>query len=383
MANVLVEGWRFLPHSYSLVNQFQCLEMLQRQSVTLYHRDAPLAHPDWRQTRGIFAAEAEQSLAAISPPPPGQQLDATFRIAFPYDMRPSSASRTAVFATVQSALRPNYFVGAVSVREAMQQSDALIVTPSNWSRDRLIESGVASSRIAVVPHGIDPAIFHPPSPPARESIRRKAGCEHDFVFLHIGAMTANKNIGLLLRAFAAVVARHPRARLALKGIDPLFGSANLLKEAAKELTEAQIALVQPRLGYWGGVWPMARMAELNQSADVYVSPYNAEGFNLPALEAAACGLPLICTAGGPTDEFTNDNFRLKIESTTEATPDAQPGRLLVPNFDSLFAHMCRVLEDQSFTQQARAAGPEYVASRFTWRLVVDQLLATLTGSGSG
>ena len=377
MANVLVEGWRFLAHSYALVNQFQCLEMLGRENLNLFHRDAPLAHSDWRKTRGLFAADAEQRLAAIPPPLAEQQMDAIFRISFPYDMRPSPASRTAVFLTVQSAVRPNYFLGGIGIQQAMQQSNALIVTPSSWSRDRLVESGVPPTRIAVVPHGIDPAIFHPPSPAARDAIRRKAGCENSFVFLHIGAMTGNKNIGLLLRAFAFVAQRYPHARLALKGLDPLFGSTNLLKEAAGELTEAQIAVVQPRLGYWGGVWPMARMAELYHSADAYVSPYGAEGFNLPALEAAACGLPLICTAGGPTDEFTTDDFRLKIEAETEAAQDAQPGRLLVPHIDSLIAQMSRVLEDSRWVLRAKETGPAYVNSRLTWRLIVDQLLAKL------
>ncbi|MEG4807439.1 glycosyltransferase family 4 protein [Microcoleus sp. F8-D3] len=57
----------------------------------------------------------------------------------------------------------------------------------------------------------------------------------------------------------------------------------------------------------------AQIAELYQAADVYVSPYLTEGFNLQVLEAVACGLPIICTAGGPADDFTS-NFALQIES---------------------------------------------------------------------
>ena len=47
----------------------------------------------------------------------------------------------------------------------------------------------------------------------------------------------------------------------------------------------------------------AQMAALYNLADAYVTPYHAEAFNMPALEAAACGVPLIVPRGGPTDDF--------------------------------------------------------------------------------
>jgi glycosyltransferase involved in cell wall biosynthesis len=377
MARVLVEGWRFLAHSYSVVNQFQCLELLRRPDVSLFHRDVPLAHPDWRHFRGLLDAEDEDRLAVIPSPRAGEGFDAVYRIAFPYDMRRSVAPRTVVFGTIQSVLRSNYFFGGLTIREAMGQSDAIIVTPSNWSRDRFLESGAEPSRVAVVPHGIDPAIFFPESAEKRTAIRRRSGCDENFVFLHVGAMTGNKNISLLLRAFAAVAARHPHVRLALKGLDPLYGSVNLLKTAARELTNAQAALLRPRLGYWGGVWPMRKMAELYQSADAYVSPYSAEGFNMPALEAAACGLPLICTAGGPTDDFTTPQFCLRIDAKQEPTEDVKPGRLLVPDLDSLISHMLRVIDDKAFSKRAGLTGPAFIASRYSWKTVVDLLLNVL------
>ncbi|KAJ3024471.1 hypothetical protein HDV00_000914 [Rhizophlyctis rosea] len=46
------------------------------------------------------------------------------------------------------------------------------------------------------------------------------------------------------------------------------------------------------------------MCKLYNAADCYISPYTAEGFNLPVLEALACGIPVVVTKGGPTDDFT-------------------------------------------------------------------------------
>jgi glycosyltransferase involved in cell wall biosynthesis len=67
-----------------------------------------------------------------------------------------------------------------------------------------------------------------------------------------------------------------------------------------------------RMIYLGKTFPMEGMAKLYRLADAYALPYGAEGFNLPVLEAAASGLPVICTSGGPTDEFIEDSFARKV-----------------------------------------------------------------------
>jgi glycosyltransferase involved in cell wall biosynthesis len=120
------------------------------------------------------------------------------------------------------------------------------------------------------------------------------------------------------------------------------------------------------------------MAQLYQTADAYVSPYAAEGFNMPVLEAIASGLPVICTAGGPTDDFTSPEFALRIDSTIVSTPiGEEQGKVLAVNFDSLVAHMHRVIEQPEISARARTAGPAFVAHGFTLQIVVDKLLKLL------
>jgi glycosyltransferase involved in cell wall biosynthesis len=107
-----------------------------------------------------------------------------------------------------------------------------------------------------------------------------------------------------------------------------------------------------------------------------VSPYQAEGFNMPVLEAAACGLPVICTAGGPTDDFVTEDFALQIASTLEHVAVANTPRAmgLIPDLEHLVHLMLCVIDDAEFRESARAAGPKYVGERFTWAKVVDRLL---------
>ncbi len=52
------------------------------------------------------------------------------------------------------------------------------------------------------------------------------------------------------------------------------------------------------------------LAALYRACDVLVHPYRGEGFAMPVLEAMACGLPVIVTGGGPTDEFCPPRRRL-------------------------------------------------------------------------
>ena len=59
---LVVEGWRFYAQSHSIVNQFQCLELLKRDDIRLFHTEAPPPPPgflkvgSWKPARGLLAA---------------------------------------------------------------------------------------------------------------------------------------------------------------------------------------------------------------------------------------------------------------------------------------------------------------------------------------
>jgi glycosyltransferase involved in cell wall biosynthesis len=291
-------------------------------------------------------------------------------------LRSTTSVRTFVFGTAECGIVPSaYMAGGHRLRDALQQSRATIIAPSNWSREGFIASGADPNRVAVIPHGIDPHLFHPATPEVRQTLRRNANFADNFVFLHIGTMSENKNIPLLLKAFAAIGRRHPHARLALKGLDAIYTSQQQLNEATKSLTQSDLAVVQPRTTYWGGVFNLEAMSQLYQTADAYVSPYCAEGFNMPVQEAIASGLPVICTAGGPTDDFTSPEFALKIDSKIVSTRiGEEQGKMLAVDFDSLVAQMLRVIEHPEIAARARISGPAFIAKGYTWQIVADNLL---------
>src|SRR5258708_6242506 len=95
--SLIVEGWRFLPHSYAIVNQWRLLSLSGRTDGALKVIDAPLYLPRWERQEGIFEPCSEQILKSIACAAPGENADLTLRISFPFDFAPSRSRRTAVF----------------------------------------------------------------------------------------------------------------------------------------------------------------------------------------------------------------------------------------------------------------------------------------------
>ena len=376
---ILVEGWRTLPHSYAIVNSFHCLEMLRRDDVELFHRDVGYVDSKWQPVRGLFSAEQEAAIASIPGMPPGDKPDAIFRIAFPYNLAPAAIENVWTFGTAELGCVPDHFIaGNKKVTAALAENPHVrIITPSNWSRAGFVQSGADPNRVFVIPLGIDPELYHPIAAEEREALRKQSNWD-GFVFLSVGAMTLNKGLLPLFQSFAAVANRHPEVQLVMKGLDALYPSKESLLRQATGLTGAERTLVESRLHYKGETLSFADIAKMYQIADAYVSPYLAEGFNMPVLEAAASGLPVICTAGGATDDFTHPDFALSIPSTPKAvTVNDEQGKVLVPDTAELIKHMFAVIEQPEIRARAREAGPAFVRNSYTWRHVVDKLLGVM------
>src|SRR5262249_28773310 len=144
----------------------------------------------------------------------------------------------------------------------------------------------------------------------------------------------------------------------------------------RQVTEKQRTIQNIR--YVGAPFSFREMALLYQAADVFVSPYRGEGFNIPALEAAACGLPVICTSGGPTDDFVTDAFQRKINSRkTVFTSEGCVCHRLDPDVEHLTALMISAIEDTAWRKRALSAGPAHVCANCTWSIVADKLIQQL------
>jgi len=379
---LLVEGWRFVPHSYSIVNQKQCIELLKRPSVKLYHIDAPYWNQITDQFRGIYPDAEEEAMASL--PAPDGEIDVALRMGYPYDFGPS-ACKTFVFVTCERMILKTCDIAATTATDERLLEDFLarirhnnitIITPSEWSKRGLVRTGIDEDRIVVVPHGFDPEAFFPLSDEERARERKNRGIDDTFTFAHVSAMTGNKNVEGLIVAFLKIAKKYPKARLMLKGLDGIFRSDMWVHQELSRLSPHDRLLAKRTIFYNGSPLSIKDQSMIFKLADAYVSPYQSEGFNIPVLEAAACGLPVIVPDGGPTDEFTSEEFRLGIPSKL-GDHHHDKSQWLLTNSDDIAAQMERVMLDNEWRERARKAGPEFVRARYTWSKVVDRLLSVV------
>jgi glycosyltransferase involved in cell wall biosynthesis len=375
MKRIVIEGWRFLPHSYAIVNHWHCLELLKRPDVQLFHTDVPPALPAWRPGPGVLDAESEAKLATIParPSDPAFTPDAVLRIGWPHWFhRDPSGCPTFVWGTTEFK---NLEASAIGTRrppaEELARMDCTIIASSNWARVGFVKAGAPPERVVVNACGVEPSLFHPLSENDREALRKEMKWEGRFVALNVSAMTQNKGIAHLLHAVGALAAKHPSIVVCLKGTDSLYTSQTYAKQQLSRVTPELAAQAARHTAYLGQTLSTAQMIRLYQAADLYVSPYLAEGFNLPVLESAACGLPSICTAGGSTEDFIDDSFAWRIRS--RESPN-RIGFYLEPELPHLIELMDRAIGDPTFRQRARESGPAWVRERFTWKQSVDRLM---------
>ena len=347
----------------------------------------PYISTSWEPITGLFPQNEETALRNIPHLSPQQPADATLRMYAPFNLNSSTTNRTATFACNEWGIVTKSIIkgmGVKSFAEAHTQSDTIIITPSHWSKEGFIRSGAQESRVVVVPLGVNPNIYHPLPIDERNTLRQKFGIDNCFVFLNVGVMcNSSQGIGRLLKAFATIVEYYPDTKLILKGRDAIFPSRDSIAKAGKvALTDTEMERIKSRIIYYGQTLSFLELAQLYQIADAYVSPYLAEGFNLPVLEAAACGLPVICTRGGPTDDFTNPNFALAIDSQlmTNHTKHGETLWFVLPEQEHLVELMQTIIEKTLFREQASKAGPQWVLQNFTWKQVVDKLLDLLIPS---
>ncbi|HEV7523897.1 MAG TPA: glycosyltransferase [Acidimicrobiia bacterium] len=144
-------------------------------------------------------------------------------------------------------------------------------------------------RIEVVPPGVDHTVFVPGD---RDAARQRLGITAPRVMLFVGRIQRLKGADLAIRALAAL--DDPKLALVIVGgPSGRHGNAEQIRVhalAAELGVSGQIHWVSPRRH--------DRLADYYRAADVCIVPSRSESFGLVALEAAACGTPVVAAAVG-------------------------------------------------------------------------------------
>lgn len=308
---VRVEGWRGISHSYALVNQFQLLHWKKSDSAAIQHIDMPFVMAHWAagENSAGFHAEDIHLIQHISEEITPQAI---YRIFAPFGLDTPVELPTLTFAVTEFGLNSTNYDQSMVNRYASRGGK--IHTPSAWSKSRLIASGVPDHIIHVIPHAADSSYFFQMDNASISKNRELLGYQpDDIVLVNVGTHHWNKGLDVLVTAFAKARQSNKHLKLLLKDQRStyLMNSESYVQQTLTDIgmndadTMDSIRLLSGHLN-------LSQLNALYNIADAYVTPYRAEGFNLPALEAQTCGTCVVATAGGATDDFLSGPHYLPI-----------------------------------------------------------------------
>ena len=168
--------------------------------------------------------------------------------------------------------------------------------------------------------------------------------------LFMGTLEPRKNIGALLKGYAALLARKPDA-------PPLWLAGGATAAAApwlEAITRPPLAGHVEHLGYIAA----ERRYELYAGASMLVLPSHLEGFGIPVLEAMAAGVPVIVNRRGALPEVSGNAGQVVDADDAEQLADA----------------MKRYLDDDALARDAAARGLAR-AREYSWDASAATLLA--------
>jgi glycosyltransferase involved in cell wall biosynthesis len=224
-----------------------------------------------------------------------------------------------------------------------------IITGSAHAADEIADlCRVPRAKIVVIPYAAGPAFTPGNRAAARQRVAEAFGLNGPYV-LAVGLIQPRKNLSRLVEAFRLVAGEHGDLALAI------VGRAGLQAEELRERVGA-LGLAE-RVRFCGQVSD-ADLPDLYRAAEVLVYPSLYEGFGLPALEAMACGTPVVAANATALPEVVGGAGVLVDPLSVEAIAEA----------------MHRVLGDAGLAARLAEAGVAR-AREFSWRRCAEAHLA--------
>jgi glycosyltransferase involved in cell wall biosynthesis len=264
---------------------------------------------------------------------------------------------------------PKYYTDTFSLSEE-------IWTPTNFSRDAFVSSGIDPSKVHVVPNGTNPELFSPFGEVLRLQTMKR------FKFLFVGGTIYRKGVDILLESYSRAFTSKDDVCLIIKDI----GMNTFYKgQTAQNLIRRfQNKEDMPEILYIEDEFNEERMANLYRACDVFVSSYRGEGFSLPTLEAMSSGLPVIVPRGGATDDFVDDNVGWLIAAEKRSVGRKVYGHmldrdafLLEPSAHHLQEIMHTVYDSPSEAKRKGVQGALRVREHWTWGHSVLRVLSRI------
>ena len=250
--------------------------------------------------------------------------------------------------------------------EVIAAADRLIANTTEEARQLTEMYGADPGKVQTVNPGVDLSVFRPDGPGGQAEARRRLGVAQDaVVLLFVGRVQPLKGPDVALKAAARMVETDPELRKTLQVV--IVGGPSGRQERAdpERMRELAARLGISDLVRFEPPCPQAELAQWYRAATVTLTPSHSESFGLVALEAQACGTPVVAAGVG--------GLRTVVK-------DGESGILVDGHDPADWAHALKRLVRAPRRLQALSAGARRHASAFGWSATVDRLARVYTGA---
>ncbi|MGZ8765691.1 MAG: glycosyltransferase, partial [Acidimicrobiia bacterium] len=229
----------------------------------------------------------------------------------------------------------------------------LVLASTAGERDQLVAHyGALEERIEIVPPGVDHERFSPGPPGSPVASRRALRLSDGPLLLFVGRIQPLKGLRLAISCLAEL--GDPRATLVVvggpSGPDGPGELARLHEYARTSGVADRVRFVAPQ--------PHERLSEYYRAADVCLVPSRTESFGLVALEAAACGTPVVAANVGGLRSLVDDGVTGYLVEGRVPADYAEP--------------VARLLADPDLAA-AMGARAEVRSRRYAWSIAAARL----------
>lgn len=245
-------------------------------------------------------------------------------------------------------------------QQLVDNADLLIVNTHEETADLIDHYDAEAERIVVVNPGTDTELFTPGTERNTELSRRQLGIPlHAKVIAFVGRLQAFKGPQVLIKATAELLKQDPDRNLRIiicGGASGASATAEQYVDLASELgISRRVRFLEPR--------PPEELVSIYQAADIVAVPSYNESFGLVAMEAQACGTPVIAA---------------RVGGLAVAVAEGETGLLIDGHDTEDWAEAMAQLLDDDDTRIRMAEQAVLHAANYSWSSSATQLTAVYT-----
>lgn len=245
--------------------------------------------------------------------------------------------------------------------------------PTEWQAKYTIEQGYPSDRVKIVPEGVDGDLFksrtYHESKFIRQTLYKKYNIPKDAVcFMAFGRWDYRKSIKEIVQSFLEEFKNDKNIYLVLSADNPF--PVDGMKTTEERLKHHNLESDKIRILHFP---PQQEYIHWLQSGNIYVSCSRSEGWNLPLMEAIACGCPSICSNWG------GQEFAFPIANLVNVPKELPPHNVFMfkdgedigvwgePDFDHLKYIMRRTLNNHGQQINSTTQYSKILREKYTWQ----------------